>query len=177
MTEQEQYLKMVELYQALLDGKKLDYLNIDGEWVDRPNSTPSIEVIDCWRIRPELKPVDLSVLIKSGIDCEFWGTNYHTPLIGKLTDIDNLNTRYCKDNSDKGYWDRCQPRLNHWHNWQGDDCPLPDGFMVQVIYRDGDRDTLESSRLHWTHYSSVEDIIAFKVLRLTEGYCYPWEKK
>lgn len=172
MTEQEQYLKMVELYQALVDGKKLDYLDIDGDWVDRPRSTPSIEEIDCWRVRPQLKPVDLSVLIESGIDCEFWEEE-NKVWVGKLTEI--MPCDYSVYKTESGFYNFCRPRMNHWHVWLGDDCPLPEGFMVEVIYRDGDRDTLESSKLHWTCYSSVEDIIAFKVLRLTEEYCYLWE--
>jgi len=87
--------------------------------------------------KPELKPVDLSVLAKSGIDCEFFDVDGFCGfepigLLGKITNPVGYK-------SSKGsYWPCCRPRMNHWHNWQGGECPLPEGLEIEVVRR-GDR--------------------------------------
>lgn len=159
-------------------------------WEFMSTATNDWEDIDChpvwgpttnYRRKLTKKPVDLSVLIKSGIDCEFVysnATNHRDRLIiEKLTEItsNDYATRYVNSNEKAHLY--CKPRMNHWHYWDGGDCPLPEGIKVSVktlrcaAY---DGDCLSFS---WGRKIRAVDgnIIAFKVLGLADGYCWPWE--
>lgn len=132
-----------------------------------------------------LKPVDLSVLIKSGIDCEFSDAGFKGECdrypVGPLTHI--------TEGTPNKYWinagcffTSCRPRKNHWHNWQGGECPLPEGLLVEVRRRDGSlysSNTVKNVGLRWLGKKDVisqYDIIAFHVIGLADGYCWPWQK-
>ena len=76
-----------------------------------------------YRRKQQLKPVDLSVLIDSGIDCVGGGGT-----IGKLTAIHgHSDGNVCYEFDGVLNTDQCRPRMSHWHNWQGRECPLPEG--------------------------------------------------
>ena len=124
--------------------------------------------------KPTKKVIDLSVLIKSGIDCEFWDDETDQSVY-KLTSINCCSYPY----EAKGESTRfCRPRMNHIHAWDGGECPLPEGFVVEVWWRDGTDDirTINSGNgLYWGHNNHASDIIHFKVLRLADGYVMPWE--
>tara|TARA_R110000868_G_scaffold403510_1_gene680846 strand:- start:1963 stop:2475 length:513 start_codon:yes stop_codon:yes gene_type:complete len=130
------------------------------------------------RYKPTKKVVDLSVLIESGIDCEF---------------KDSCDKKWHVSKADKGlyqesiygtksgdYFEQCRPRMNHIHAWQGGECPLPEGFMVKVWYRNTlltqFNDRLATS-IRWCHDGDVDDIIAFEVLGLADGYVMPYDKE
>lgn len=125
------------------------------------------------------KPVDLSVLIKSGIDCEFGGDTEEYSGIGKLLRIKGeLFYKSKTANPDIVYWCRCRPRMDHWHSWQGGECPLPEGIDYEVMHRDGTVWRPEQVQGHTWKYEVPfcdTDIIAFRVTGLAEGYCMPWE--
>lgn len=59
--------------------------------------------------------------------------------------------------------------------WPGGECPLPDGVMVEVVYRDGEKDFGTADLLYWEHEFSFEDVIAYRILGLAEGWKYPHE--
>jgi hypothetical protein len=131
--------------------------------------------------KPKKKVIDLSVLIDSQIDCEFKYGGKLTPqvwFVDKLTEIHNEANTYKP--SLQGYTTYCRPRMNHIHAWQGGECPLPEGFMVKVWCRDM-RKSLSGNRateFNWTYDSdSREDIIAFEVLGVADGYVMPWESE
>ena len=136
-----------------------------------------------WRIKPTKKVIDLSVLIESGIDCEFsdeesFGLNF----LGTLTDQEGRDYHKYSGNSGDGfvrYAKYCRPRMNHIHAWQGGECPLPEGFRVKVWFRngkEGDAGGAFHLNLRWSHEKWESDIIAFEVLGLADGYVMPWEQ-
>ena len=120
------------------------------------------------------KVIDLSVLI-DGIDCEFSGgiswffstLKHHSN--GVYMDVTS------------SVWDKCRPRMNHKHAWQGGECPLPEGFIVR----------LTKWSVHVPHISHIElttkqwisskanehtTVQAFEVLGVADGYVMPWEQ-
>jgi hypothetical protein len=134
-------------------------------------------------MKPTKKVIDMSALI-NGIDCEFKDLDADIWVIGKLHD--QLEDRdgcfkFWKRQDNSGCWyDKCQPRMNHIHAWQGGDCPLPEGFMVKVYPRIDNNHSSENLvneavKYDWGHVGQDGDIIAFKVLGLDDGYVMPWE--
>ena len=62
--------------------------------------------------------------------------------------------------------------------YHGGDCPVDAcGVMVEVIFRDGDRDKRNAGVFRWSHYSCGSDVIAYRVVREpitdTEFECVP----
>lgn len=127
------------------------------------------------------KSVDLSVLIDSGIDCEFGEANCYIKagLENIITYGDGKVAYQARDLGNR--YSKCRPRMNHIHAWQGGECPLPEGFIVDVWYRDIDDETDSdtgrglATQMQWAHEHYGNDIIAFEVIGLADGYCYPWE--
>ena len=175
MNNKERYLKLVAIYSALAEGKQLQQ-KINGIWYDRESiEPPDNSILDNWRVKPELKPVDLSVLIESGIDCEMTrSTDESITVITKLDEIYDSHTYLSIENDVYG---TCHPRHYHWHSWQGGKCPLPKGFEVEVLLRNGNSMTRNLKSYQWSHTGYDTDIIAFKVIGLEDGYCYPWERE
>jgi len=126
------------------------------------------ELFEEWykeRFKPTKKVIDLSVLIDSQIDCTHDLLEGYGPLDDSWTEESLCEARVV-------------PRTKYIHAWQGGECPLPEGFMVKVWFRnDGDYPrTVESHYLEWRHLD-VMDIIAFEVLGLADGYVMPWESE
>jgi hypothetical protein len=128
--------------------------------------------------KPMLKPVDLSVLIVSGIDCEFSTNINFTPgtiMVNKLESF-SPETRYVHSGWNAPY---CRPRMTpfiHASPNGFDSCPLPEGLKIKIYFRDGKASTVYILRDHRTfRFDSDHDIIAFEVLGLADGFCWPWE--
>lgn len=172
--------ELADFYQQVADGGEIQLYLIrppenQPKWEDSKNGPNLASDPDMWRIKPKLKPVDMSVLIASGIDCEFTSRSDKSHwYIGKLRSIDSFY--YPTWNAPHIY---CHPRMNHIHAWQGGECPLPEGFRVRAFLRkkgagiDGKEVSL--GKLEWNHEDCRGDIIGFEVLGLDEGYCWPWE--
>lgn len=132
-------------------------------------------------LKPVKKVIDLSVLIESGIDCEFKDDISEHTTIGKLLEITNDdNYPYTTGNSADKYHGQCQPRMDHKHAWLGGECPLPEGFEIKVWYRGGGesvRPIASGNGLYWAWNYRPSDIIAFEVLGLADGYVMPWEQQ
>ena len=66
--------------------------------------------------------------------------------------------------------------MNHRHAWQGGECPLPEGFLVKVWFRDNDiGPRIEvASFLDWHHFH-IKDIMHFEVIGIVDEYVMPWE--
>ena len=167
-----------DFYQKVADGGEIQNFFTTKSW-DSSTDGPSITSSSClWRIKPTKKVIDLSVLI-DGIDCEF-DDRGNTSAIAKLETIttSRVDEAFVYI-SDKGlYWDRCRPRMNHKHAWQGGKCPLPKGFRVKVWWRDSLCDTITglADEMNWQDNANPHDIIAFEVLGLADGYVMPWEQ-
>ena len=111
--------ELADFYQQVADGGEIQLYLIrppenQPKWEDSKNGPNLASDPDMWRIKPKLKPVDMSVLIASGIDCEFTSRSDKSHWdIGKLKGIDSF---YYPT------WDAahmyCRPRMNHIHAWQ-----------------------------------------------------------
>ena len=173
---------LVEAMKPKLDAMQQDLLNKGQCFAKITNK--GIQFIPCEAVyikedKPTKKVIDLSVLI-DGIDCEFWDANEAGIFISKVIKQSkriSLGTReYRYYDVDGDTWDRCQPRMNHIHAWQGGECPLPEGFEVKVWLR-GDTFPKICVRLDWVlQKHSSKDIIAFEVLGVADGYVMPWEQ-
>jgi len=133
----------------------------------------------------ELKKIDMSRCIESGIDCEFSGYgDFSDFLIDTLYGIqENTFVFLPKHNHSVEY---CRPRMNHIHACPDgfNECPLPEGFLVKYWLRDAEHvhpDTVQTVTLRWIHARNLpedddmsdwddSDIIAFEVLGIAEGY-------
>lgn len=175
----------IKVMQAYEDGKQIEYKSprSDG-WGDA--STPVWDWYNkTYRIKEQKKVVDLSVLIGSQIDCEFrLSGNDGYWAVAKLSKIHvsetphgySSMTTYHTDY--RGLASQCRPRMNHPHAWQGGECPLPEGVLVKVWYRRMGFAHISSSDYidDWRHDGDYDtNIIAFEVIGLADGYCWPWE--
>jgi hypothetical protein len=122
-------------------------------------------------LKKKKKVIDLSVLINS-IDCEFWNLGSKNIKIDKLVSISDDGLVFRPTNLHGTTY--CQPRMDHWHSWSGGDCPLPEGFIVEARYRNGD--TGKPQHGYWRLCHHQKDIIAFRITGRHEDYIYEWEK-
>jgi len=149
-------------YQDVVEGGKSQYTYGDG-WYDS-NRGPCFHSIKSeWRvvIPSKVTPVDMSVLVGSGIDCEFWGlkgANYNGQLVC-ITDAPEYKYRSLGD-----FWDRCKPRMNYWFsamNFRDADKLVKElraaGFAVEQTYTTG-------------------PTIEFRITGLADDRCWPWEQ-
>lgn len=129
---------------------------------------------DLIRIKPKLKPVDLSVLIESGIDCEFSSHEFRDPSIGKLSGVAITHYQRYRSNGPVSGYDHCRPRMNHIHAWQGGECPVPEGLIIGIYSTFGG---IRAEQQVVVGQNSIDwhSVVAFEVLGLADGYCWPWD--
>jgi len=163
--------QLEEHYGYRARGYKAEYNS--GAWFDTDGGPDFNSNTENWRIKPAKKIIDMSHLIKSGIDCEFsddakvWG-------ISQLDDVVHggafLDTRWIP-------WEHCRPRMNHKMFHDGGDCPLPEGFKVMPIYRDPALSVLpvHASEEIWVSCNLPYEVIGYEILGLADGWAYPWE--
>ena len=175
--------EMIAVMQAYEDGKRIEgKLLADPDWYDIEKPLWDWDSF-VYRIKATKKPVQLSVLIDSGIDCEFMNEHGTKVSIGKLVAFQDKPKQYMGDTGSimPINAEHCRPRLNHIHAWQGGDCPLPFNTMVRIHYRDyvraNESYVKRAGLCYWEHRKEPHglDIIAFEVIGLADGYCYPWE--
>jgi hypothetical protein len=164
--------KFAEIVQAYADGEDV---RVRGR--DHILQNPDFKLgYLSYEIVPKPKSIDLSVLMASGIDCEFsFKCNPEQKRIGKMTDISPARPdSYKKDND--VFYHYCRPRMNHIHFWGGGECPLPDGLEVELTFRDGSElQRCLSVVADWDHKFEGKDIVGFEVIGLEEGYCWPYD--
>jgi hypothetical protein len=170
------YQELSDLYQKAADGGEFEVsMPIAGtnerEWAPTKDSPSTASHRLNWRIKPTKKVIDLAVLIDSQIDCEF-DNRGNTSSIAKLeTIIPSRDDGAFVYINDKGlYWDRCQPRMNHKHAWQGGECPI-EGFVVRAWIDKEDFLTVltSSNSIDWSKIMYVE------FLETEHDYVMPWE--
>ena len=153
-----------------------------GDYVTKAVRHHVIPDFDFWyslKSKPTKKVIDLSVLIETGIDVELGDFQGVFFLGGHLTHIIEKGSSSMYNASDStNAHSYARPRMNHKHAWFFGDCPLPDGFMVKVWFRDNDvaPEVGEASEYCWASCNAERDIIAFEVLGIADGYAMPWEK-
>ena len=97
-----------------------------------------------------MKPVDLSVLIDSGIDCM-------DPEYG----ICLIESKYYVNDPEKAIvWDHVKPRMDYWFSEKNFEYP---GELVWALGNAGF--AVEESH----------DASDFQITGLLPGYCWPWE--
>ncbi|UVN13479.1 hypothetical protein FBPa8_0015 [Pseudomonas phage vB_PaeP_FBPa8] len=56
---------------------------------------------------------------------------------------------------------------NEWTEWKGGECPVPKGTKVDVIYRNGAKESLIMAPLNvlcsWGHLGGEDDIVAYRL--------------
>ena len=168
--------EMIAVMQAYEDGKQIEYKSNVNGWVSVEN--PNWDWVNrIYRIKPTKKPVQLSVLIDSGIDCEFSDDGFDHIDLAKLVELFDdkgpYNYQAIMNDGLRPNFKHCRPRMNHIHAWQGGICKLPKGVEVKVQLRSGE--WVKESEGVWKHLGVTYDIIAFEVIGLADGYCYPWQ--
>lgn len=175
-------MNIKELCQAIIDDEELQIKSADT-WYEGHSIQAMYTFYnsaidndsDQVRIKPNLKPVDLSILAKSGIDCEFSNTFPFTEIIiSPLKKIEEDGGACSNYRAIKEWYQYCRPRMNHTHAWQGGKCPLPEGLLVKLIHRKGP-DKITDDPQGWNHIDVGSDIIAFEILSLEKGYGWLWE--
>ena len=59
--------------------------------------------------------------------------------------------------------------------WNGGECLVPKGTIVDVVFRDGEKsENRESGQLIWTHCLHEDDIIAYKVVKNAPVVRWQW---
>ena len=167
--------QLVEFYQKVVDGGVIEVSNMDGSWHTTTTLGPSLAGDNnVWRIKPAKKIIDMAHLVKSGIDCEFRDEGDWLKGGAPLTKIqEGAEEPYI---SHSVSFMHCQPRMNHKMYHDGGECPLPEGFEVEVYYRMfGKKDTGPSHRFNWKHIYGDPNIIGYKILRKLDGWAYTWE--
>lgn len=176
---------LAAIYASLAAGDEWQQL-IGDVWFPL-STTPNMDSdLSWWRKKPEDKAVDLQPLIHSGIDCEFGDAEDNLYFIGPLggfsIDPDVVH-RYnpCREQTNfkpqAKPFRYCRPRMHHWHFLEpGKGKPIPAGLLVEFITRDGtEHDRIDAHKLNWVASNQVYDIIAFKIVGVAEGFCWPWE--
>ena len=183
--------ELADFYQKVADGGEIDYTLMPKDCFGHPENGPHMGCSkDMWRIKPTKKVIDLSVLIESGIDCEFKDSGDKNWHINKVAEGLYQESLYGTKSGD--FFEQCKPRINHIHAWRGGECPLPEGFEVLVVRRDESQSgVMNVESVNWNHVdrrprhicegmsvsnSGGADIIAFEVLGLADGYVMPWEQ-
>jgi hypothetical protein len=55
--------------------------------------------------------------------------------------------------------------------WGGGDCPVPEGVVVEVVFRNKTQSTgYEAKEYHWQHVGADGDIIAYRILKLADNF-------
>lgn len=119
---------------------------------------------------PEIKIIDMSAAIESGVDCEFTRGGWGDPRIDALRSASRAP--YVRRGS-VACWDKCRIRQNHIHYHDGrSKSPIPDGLKITAYHKD--RSSIEllvtgGDRVNW------QAVFGYKVLGPAPGYKYKWE--
>jgi hypothetical protein len=160
--------ELADFYQKVADGGEIEHKgSVTKPWGSVQQGPEINSNTYKWRIKPTKKVIDLSALIESGIDCEFCDDGLESRF-GKLIGIKEDGTFRSED----WVWDKCQPRMNHIHAWQGGECPIK-GFVVRAWVDKEDFLTVHTSSnsINWSKIMYVE------FLEVEDDYVVPWESE
>ena len=169
--------ELADFYQKVADGGEAEFrVNSTAKgWEKSDLVSPSLcSYRQDWRIKPAKKVIDLSVLVKSDIDCEFRDDISERTNIGNLLGITNADLDmypYTTGNSADKHYGQCQPRMKHKHPWLHNNCPI-EGFVVRAWDAKEDFLTVHTSsnNIDWSKIMYVE------FLEIEHGYVMPWEQ-
>jgi len=136
--------------------------------------------------KPTKRIIDLSLLVGSDIDMEFcYGKDFSKWNVGKLIKI-LTGLRYSTATTDLQPSKICIIREKHWISWQGGECPLPEGLIIEIQTRKSSESSVKITDYRsdvWGWYWNAPtcdnrgDIIAFKITGVADGWRYEWDKE
>lgn len=183
MALQEKARRLAKIYSDIASGNTWQY-KYKGQTVWHNITLDSVGLhlssdLAQFRRKPkELTEVDLTPLIDSGIDCEFWDKESDYKYIALLSNISASATHpYHTKRPTLGSFKFCRPRYKVWYPWHGGTRPIPKGLMIDIITRDGEYALgMRSGVVRWDHSElAAKDIISFRVNGLAANYYYIWE--
>ena len=126
------------------------------------------------RIKPQLKKIDLSGLVRSGVLCEFTDDEFSNTGGNMIAHLDGVKNDYVMlfVDSDGANWKHCRPLFNHPHVHTGGPCPIPEGLVATATVADGSVVKIDDDFVwEWAELHSVGDrIIAYTITGIAEGY-------
>jgi hypothetical protein len=126
----------------------------------------------------EIKIIDMSVAVESGIDCEFSDVGeFSGAAIGVLKEIMvHKQFPYISTcNVFGAQWKHCRIRQNRIHYHDG--CagsPIPNGLNVKLYYYGSSEPTPRTTGATSIQWSGIT---GFEVVGPADGYAYNWEVK
>lgn len=175
--EQKQALWLSDIFKQIAEGGQRQITKPERGYQNTPlyphiNSEPSH-----WRMKPQRKVIDMSVLVGREVDCEFWDGTSGVPKYGYLEVLaEQVTFPYGLFNS--SMFKHCTPRMNKWMHHDGGECPVPEGFEIKVKYRNGDfaqGDIYPDSWPDQENEINDNDIAAYMITGKLDDYRYEWE--
>ena len=116
--------------------------------------------------KPTKKPVDLSVLIDSGIDCVM-GDTLDDNVISPLTHFNKCPVEDSYWDDAENPWKYCRPRMNHIHaQWLGQQ--MARQLVLNLRYAGFKFD-------EYTRKVGGKTMLIIANIEPKKGYCYPWQ--
>lgn len=128
----------------------------------------TIDTVDALKQALTQKPVDMSVLIDSPVDCVFWNREEEYPLIGECVKM--IGNKFFM--AGVGDFKYCKPRMDYPFSvelWFSEEVMIK---FRDSLFESGFESTL-TGRLNFRGSSEVYHSI--KITGLRENYCFPWE--
>lgn len=155
---------LVDFYQKVADGGEMQYKHERGVWTAHGIGPNVCSTQDTWRVvmPPVLTPVDMSVLVNSGIDCEFW--DFVKPNLSFWSGLRRMTTTGGYERESGTTWSHCQPRMGYWlsaRNFRDAE------EMIGKLCDAGFEVAFTKSSDDWT--------LEFKITGIADNRCWPWE--
>lgn len=122
-----------------------------------------------------LQKIDMSVAIKSGVDCEFQ--------YAKLNNIDwhiaklekQIGVSYFMTGNRHGSTYKCRIRQDHWIYNEWDKCPIPEeGLIIEIEWKPENSNGNDEVYRKTDFYCNIHwhEVNAFRVLGTADGWEY-----
>lgn len=126
-------------------------------------------------LTPKKKPVDMSVLVDSPIDCEFW---HHGSKIKTISQLKSISKQLCgekmvyedADPKRVGHALYCKPRMDYPFSVDLFSCQKECHEFINILDSVGFKLEVIDDE-----YFNILNNRSFKIIGLKDGYCWPWE--
>lgn len=147
------------------NGNGFIYTSTQIDYHSGPTLDTTDDCLQYFKVNEKKKKIDLYNACRAKLDCVNT-KDKHPTYIYKICHplIEN----------EPLYMNNTKIKENHWHHWLSGECPLPEGLVISIIYRDGTviNNITEYLSLRWSTNIHFKDVIAFKVIRLADGWEY-----
>jgi len=155
-----------EFYQQVADGGEMQIL-YKNRW-SKAESGPDLDYSpEYWRVvmPPKVTPVDMSVLVGSGIDCEFWDEG-ELKILGALNGFEksSVTTRNYYIDMTGTLFELCKPRMGYWFS--------------AMNFKDADKlvKELRAAGFAGEQTYTTGPTIEFRITGIADDRCWPWEQ-